>query len=584
MNAIIIAGGKGERLGKLTEKMPKPLLIIGNKPIIEHQILLLKKFGFSEVIICTNYLSNMIENYLGNGKKWNICIYYSVEEKPLGTAGCVKKLETILKEDFLIFYGDIMVNMNLKLLEDYHFSKKSAATLVVHSNSHPLDSDLININKDNKVISFFPKPHKDGLIFKNLVNAGVYILSNRIFKYINDGEKSDFGKDIFPEMLKSGEDIYAYNSPEYLKDTGTVNRLAEVRKDWKSLKIFKENLSLKRPAIFLDRDGVINKEVGLLYDLEQMELMPGAAEAIRKINKTEYLTVVISNQSVVARGLCDLDDVEKINNKLETLLGFKGAKLDKIYYCPHHTDKGYPEENPIFKVACICRKPNTGMIDSAEKELNIDLSNSFLIGDQTLDIMTAKNGGLISIGVRSGLGCKDGNYKKLPDIWADNLQDAIDKILNLKKYTFYFNFLLDKINLSSKLKYIIAIESLKFSNKDIFSLFLIRFLENKSLKCSISKKRDLKIKNNNVEDYSDCLKEVMIINDDEVINFEASDKLVDLKIFINTDEKDYKKRFYNFYRWQGLPMKDINILYKIIKENEVPKILKKGEKADLIIQ
>jgi hypothetical protein len=268
---------------------------------------------------------------------------------------------------------------------------------------------------------------------------------------------------------------------------------------------------------------------------------------------------------------------------METILGIKGAKIDRIYFCPHHPDKGYPEENPIYKIKCICRKPEAGMIIAANNELNIDLENSFLIGDQTTDIMTAKNRGLISIGIRGGFGCKDGKYNVTPDIWADDLQDAIDIILSIKKYNTFYNFILDKIKNSKKIKFVIAVGGLKFSNKDVFSFFLNNFLQRKFFKCSSFRIEDLKLENNCVAFVADSINEIMIINDEKIFNFEKINKFADLKVFISIDEKKYKRRFYNFYRWQDLKIKKIRELYEDNLEKEISVILKNNKKSDLII-
>ena len=481
MKTAILAGGRGTRLSSLTHSIPKPMLKIGDKPILEHQILLLKKYNISDIIICSGYLSKQIENYFRDGKKWGVNITYSKENKPLGTAGCIKELENKIGSNFLVLYGDVMVNMDLGCLIDYHYLKRASATLVVHPNNHPFDSDLVDVNCEYKITNFLPKPHLEGLIFRNLVNAGVYLLSDKVFNYIKKGKKSDFGRDIFPMMLKKGEKLFAYNSTEYTKDMGTLGRLEEVRSDYKSFKISSLNLSNSRHALFLDRDGVINKEVDLLYRLEDVELIPDAASAIKEINNTEYLAVIISNQSVVARGLCSIEDVEMINKKLETLLGLKGAKIDRMYFCPHHPDKGYPGENIKYKIDCNCRKPKIGMIEKAKEDLNIDLRKSFLIGDQTVDIKTAKNAHITSVGVRGGYGCKDGKYDVAPDLWADDLMNAVKIIKDVKRYNKYIKIINSRMENYSSKPFVIAIGGIARSGKSIFSSFLKKYLARKGL-------------------------------------------------------------------------------------------------------
>lgn len=189
----------------------------------------------------------------------------------------------------------------------------------------------------------------------------------------------------------------------------------------------------KNKCIFLDRDGTINVYKMLLHNIEDMKLIDGSAKAIKLINQSEYLCIVVTNQSVVARNLCSIGDVSKINKRMKDLLAKENAYLDDIFVCPHHPDKGYPEENPKYKIKCNCRKPNIGMIKKAQRKYNIDLSKSYIIGDSTVDIMTGKNAGMNTVLVRTGLGGMDNQYKIKPDFTSENLCKAVGIILNIRK-------------------------------------------------------------------------------------------------------------------------------------------------------
>lgn len=184
-----------------------------------------------------------------------------------------------------------------------------------------------------------------------------------------------------------------------------------------------------KKCIFLDRDGTINVYKGLLSKAEDLELEKYVAEAIRLINESEYLCIVVTNQPVVARNLCTLEEIHMINDKLKHLLAEQDAYIDDIYLCPHHPDKGYPEENPKYKIVCDCRKPNIGMIEQAKRKYDIDLDNSYIIGDTTIDIQTGKNAGLKTILLKTGLGGRDGRYDVKPDYIAANLLEAVKKII-----------------------------------------------------------------------------------------------------------------------------------------------------------
>jgi D,D-heptose 1,7-bisphosphate phosphatase len=428
MKAVILAGGRGTRLKSVDDGIPKPMVKIGSKPVLEHQIDLLRRYEIKDIILLVGYKSEVIIKCFQDGKKFGVNIDYFVEDRPLGTTGGLKEIENILTSDFILLYGDLMLDISLSRLLDFHKSKKGIATLVLHPNDHPYDSDLVEINSERRIVKFHSKPHLPNKYYKNLVNAAVYVFSPEILSHIKRGVKEDFGKDIFPSIVED-ENLYGYITAEYIKDIGTVDRLNEVSTDYSSGKIGALNIGRPRRCVFLDRDGVINKKIDQLHKLEDLELLENSASGIRKLNESGYLTIVITNQPAVARGLCTIEQVEEIHKKMETLLGQKHAKLDGIYYCPHHPDKGYPEENPEYKIVCNCRKPKTGMIEQARKEYNIDLKNSFLIGDSYIDILCGKNAGMKTIGVRTGDGCKDcGNEA---DYYFDDLDKAASCISTL---------------------------------------------------------------------------------------------------------------------------------------------------------
>lgn len=184
-----------------------------------------------------------------------------------------------------------------------------------------------------------------------------------------------------------------YDSPEYVKDMGTPERYYEVVADIRAGRVGSKNLSHKQKAIFLDRDGTLNKHVGFLRSPEELELIEGAAEAVREINHSGYLAIVATNQPVIARGEVTEEGLELIHQKLETLLGREGAYLDAVYYCPHHPDKGFEGEVEELKVICHCRKPSPGMLLRAAKDYNIDLSESWMVGDSENDVLAGKNAG-----------------------------------------------------------------------------------------------------------------------------------------------------------------------------------------------
>lgn len=186
---------------------------------------------------------------------------------------------------------------------------------------------------------------------------------------------------------------------------------------------------MKNKCIFLDRDGTIIVYKELLHKKEDVVLLEKAAEAIRLINDHGFLAIVVTNQPVVARNLCSLEEMWAINRRMEELLAAEDAYLDDIFACPHHPDRGFPGENKAYKIKCECRKPGIGMIKEATNKYNIDLKKSYLIGDTTTDIMTGKNAGLKTILVQTGLGGQDGKYNVEADYKVPDLYKAVTKII-----------------------------------------------------------------------------------------------------------------------------------------------------------
>lgn len=394
MDCVIIAGGKASRLG--LQDIPKSMVTIEGRPIIEYQILLAKRYGIKNFFILSGRLSHVITEYFGNGEHLGVHITHLVEPFPLGTAGSVKLVETIIQDRFLLFYGDIVMNFAIdRLLTFDEIHSPCYGTLVVHPNDHPYDSDLIEIDKNYTVTAFFSKPHSKNFYCRNLVNAGVYILDPLIFNHIPSGLRLDFGQDIFPSILnkETGCLFSAYETPEYIKDMGTQLRLEQVSADVKTGKVAALHLDNPRPAIFLDRDGVICNNMNNSTEKSIFTLLPGVAKAISKINQSEKLVIVVTNQPGIAKGFFSEEDLLDLHAYMETLLGKDGAYINAIFYCPHHPEKGFYGERQDLKYVCTCRKPNPGMLFRATEYFNIDMEQSWMIGDNYTDIFAGKAAG-----------------------------------------------------------------------------------------------------------------------------------------------------------------------------------------------
>lgn len=399
MTAVIMAGGKGTRIASVNADIPKPMMPIDGKPILEYQINALAAQGCTDIILVIGHLGHVIRNYFEDGSKWNVSLTYIEESEPLGTAGALFYLKDKIDADFLLLNGDIIFDIDIKRFRSHHISQGTLATILTHPNDHPYDSGIIVADRNGLATDWL---HKEDprTWYQNRVNAGLHMLSPEIFKLFPDLKKRDLDRDILKPLIARRQ-LSIYDSPEYIKDMGTPERYYSVIEDIHSGRVASKNLSRRQKAIFLDRDGTLNKYVGFLTNIDELELLDGAAEAVKQINASEYLAIVVSNQPVIARGEVSEDGLQDIHNKLETLLGQEGAYLDAIFFCPHHPHKGYAGERPEYKIECDCRKPKPGMLLAAAEKYNIDLAQSWMIGDSDIDVEAGLAAGCHSIKIET---------------------------------------------------------------------------------------------------------------------------------------------------------------------------------------
>lgn len=397
MKVVIMAGGKGTRISSVACDIPKPMIKIGDKPILEHEIECLKKQGFTDIIITVSHLGEIIMDYFGDGSKispvtgssFGVNIEYFYEKEPLGNAGALFYIKEKLTSDFLLLNADAIFDIDFKRFVDYHKRHGGLVTLFTHPNNHPYDSGLIVANEKDQVIEWLTKEDERPVYYRNRVNAGLHVLSAKVLERSMKLSKVDLDRDILKPLSGTGE-MFVYDSPEYVKDMGTPERYKSVCDDFFSGRVQERNMKNKQKAIFLDRDGTINKYVGFLKNIEEFELLPGVVDAIRLINDSGYLAIVVTNQPVIARGDVTYSELEMIHNKMETLLGLEGVYVDGIYFCPHHPNKGYAGEIPELKIDCDCRKPKPGMLLKAALDFNIDLTSSWMVGDSESDVMAGR--------------------------------------------------------------------------------------------------------------------------------------------------------------------------------------------------
>lgn len=435
MKTIIMAGGKGTRISNLFPDIPKPLIPIDGIPVLEREICSLRDQGFTDLILTVSYMGEKIMDYFGDGSRFGVSIQYYNEVTPLGNAGALFKLRDQLTEDFLLLNADAIFDVNFNRMVEFHRSHGGLVTLFTHPNSHPYDSGLLIADENMSVKQWLAKEDERPTYYKNRVNAGLHVISPVVLDMARiDAEKVGTVDEVTGKVMKVDLDrqllkplagtgkMFCYDSPEYVKDMGTPKRYYSVVSDFKAGIVQSKNLKNKQKAVFLDRDGTINKYVGFLRDIDQFELIKGVAEAIKRINASGCLCIVVTNQPVIARGEVTVPQLEEIHNKMETLLGLEGAYIDGLYYCPHHPHKGFEGEIPELKFDCECRKPKPGMLLKAAEDFNIDLSESWMVGDGENDIKAGENAGCKT--------CLIGKDEFGQDMTVDSLYAFADKTLS----------------------------------------------------------------------------------------------------------------------------------------------------------
>lgn len=432
MKAVIMAGGKGTRISSVVSEVPKPMIMINDKPVLEYEISVLREQGINEIIITVSHMANQIMDYFGDGSKWDVSIEYYLEEQPLGNAGALYIIKDKLTDDFLLLNADYIFDINIKRFFDYHKEKGGLVTLFTHPNNHPYDSGLLITDENKAVVKWVNKEDEHPKWYRNRVNAGIQLINPQCLDLVDvrpyeigktiDGKtyKVDLDRDVLKPLCKLGK-VFCYDSTEYVKDMGTPDRLKIVSEDVISGLVNAKKMGNKQKAIFLDRDGTINKYIGFLRNIDDFELLPGVSKAIGRINRLGYLVIVVTNQPVIARGEVTSEQLEEIHNKMETLLGRDGAYVDAIYVCPHHPDKGFEGEIKELKIDCDCRKPKPGLLLQAASDYCVDLKQSWMVGDDERDIAAGKNAG-----------CKTtliGDDLFGQDISVKSLEEFVNKIL-----------------------------------------------------------------------------------------------------------------------------------------------------------
>jgi histidinol-phosphate phosphatase family protein len=430
MQAVILAGGKGTRLTERLNGRPKPLIDVCGVPLLERQIRALEAYGIRDVLVLVNHAADQIAAFFA-ARDFGCVIQLVDDGDPRGTAGAVLACLDRLDERFLVVYGDTLFDIDVPHMLAAHEAAGAEATLLLHPNDHPADSDLVEMDDAGRVTCFHSYPHPPGAELCNLVNAAFYVIERRALeRWAVPGWSGDFAKDLFPAMIAAGVPLHGYASYEYIKDLGTPSRLDKVERHLRDGVVARASRAEKQAAVFVDRDGTLNQLRGYIRSAPELDLIPGAGAAIHALNAAERRVVLVTNQPVIARGDVDAAGMHRIQARLETLLGQEGGYLDASYLCPHHPDSGFLGEVAALKIRCACRKPGTGLFDDAIAALNIDPDRSWMIGDSTADMLAAERIGLRRVLVETGEGGRDEKCAGTADFTVADIGEAVSLILD----------------------------------------------------------------------------------------------------------------------------------------------------------
>ncbi len=231
MKAVVMAGGEGTRLRPITSSMPKPLLPVANRPVMDHVLRLLRSHGLTEIVVTVQFLASLVRNYFGDGEDLGMSLTYATEEVPMGTAGSVKNAEAALRDDtFLVISGDALTDIDLTELVRFHRAREAMVTVCLARVANPLDFGITIVDETGRVERFLEKPTW-GQVFSDTVNTGIYVMEPSIFEHVPAGEPVDWSADVFPVLLKEGLPVYGYVANGYWEDVGTHEKYLRVQAD-----------------------------------------------------------------------------------------------------------------------------------------------------------------------------------------------------------------------------------------------------------------------------------------------------------------------------------------------------------------
>lgn len=400
-SVVLACGGLGTRLKNITKNKPKPIFPILGKSTLERCIEQLCTYNLDKIYITIGYERSLFEDYIDKlNTKYNIKIELFAEEKPMGECGALWHLKKILSENFIFINGDLIFSMDFTKLFSFHERLQSCLTLVTHTCEHPEDSDLVWAPNGVLVENIFLKNMQNNMSNKYayLGNAGIFVVNKKILNKLEapkNYESKSFFHYIVNNLFKEKQNIYSYNTTEYIKDMGTPKRLKIVEKDIINKKLFKKNYKNKQKVLFLDRDNTLIKcNMGdYVINVEGVEFINKNIIKLSFLSENYDFVCLVTNQPIISMGKLSIDNLEIINSMIINYCLTKNLKIDVVTFCPHHPHTGFDGEISILKKDCFCRKPNPGLFYEQKFLRNIDLECSLMVGDSFVDKLAAKNAG-----------------------------------------------------------------------------------------------------------------------------------------------------------------------------------------------
>jgi D,D-heptose 1,7-bisphosphate phosphatase len=420
VKALVLAAGLGTRLRPLTDRIPKCLVPIAGRPLLDLWMDRLADVGATDVRVNTHAHAGQVRAYIaGVNASARLRVAESYEPELLGSAGTVAANADLADgaEAVIIVYADNFSTVDLRGMLAFHRSHGDPFTMLLFRAPCPSACGIAELDAEGRVVSFVEKPREPK---SDLANAGVYIVDADAYREIAAMKAFDLGFEVLPRFVGR---MRGWAWDGYHLDVGTFEALNRARRDAPALL----GISPKsRPAAFFDRDGTLIEKVHYLSEPEQVRLLPGTAESLRRLRDAGFACVVVTNQSAVGRGLFSEARLHEIHDEMNRQLAAEGAAVDAIYYCTHVPDL---EDRTVITLPD--RKPGPGMLLRAAEELDLDLEASWMVGDMISDVLAGINAGCQgSILVHTGKGLTDAERRlSIPYEDADNLVEAADLIL-----------------------------------------------------------------------------------------------------------------------------------------------------------